>query len=325
VSVRWKDLKGSLLSRGTARLTGLPADKYIARSAAGPGAGGAGSVFFTRDGRRVRLALDPAGNIEVIHRGGGDARILLDGREYSGKLEPVALHCPRQAYITVSGSCIFHCRYCPVPAQAGGRKTVDEIVSMVGAVRNRIDAIAITSGVMSDSAEEEAYVITVVRALIPFGIPIGVSIYPTPLTPRRLHDAGVAEVKFNIEAATPALFADLCPGLDGGLIWHVLEESVALFGRGRVFSNVIVGLSETDAEMESCIRSLTAIGVIPVLRPLSPAAGLKNYRRPAKERLMRLADLHYQLLKEADLDPSCAVSMCSACTGCDLVPGRDFA
>jgi biotin synthase-related radical SAM superfamily protein len=323
--VRWKELKGALLSRGGARLTGLPADEYIARSAAGPGAGGAGSVFFTRDGRRVRLPFDPAGNIEVIHRGGGDAVIVFDGREYTGKLEPVALHCPRQAYITVSGSCIFHCRYCPVPGQAGRRKTIEEIVAMVAAVSEQIDAIAITSGVMTDTTEEEAYVIAVVRALLPIGIPIGVSIYPTPFTPRRLYDLGVAEVKFNIETATPDLFADFCPGLDWKLIWRVLEESVELFGRGHVFSNVIAGFSETDAEMESCIRSLTAIGVIPVLRPLNPAAGLKDYRRPTKERLMRLADMHYQLLKEADLIPAQAVSMCSACTGCDLVPGRDFA
>ena len=323
--MRWKELKAAILSRGTARMTGLPADGYIARSAAGPGAGGAGSVFFTREGRRVRLALDPAGNSEVIHRGGGDAVLILDGREYTGKLEPVALHCPRQAYITVSGSCIFHCRYCPVPGQAGQRKTVDEIIAMVGLVRDRIDAIAITSGVMTDSEEEEAYVIEVVRALLPFGIPIGVSIYPTPLTPRRLNEVGVAEVKFNIETATPDLFAYLCPGLDRGLIWRVLEESVALFGRGHVFSNVIVGFSETDAEMESCMRSLAAMGVIPVLRPLSPAAGLKDYPRPTNERLIRLADMHYRVLIEADLDPAQSVSMCSACTGCDLVPGRDFA
>jgi biotin synthase-related radical SAM superfamily protein len=195
---------------------------------------------------------------------------------------------------------------------------------MVGAVRDRIDAIAITSGVMTDIEEEEAYVIAVVRALLPFGVPIGVSIYPTLLTPRRLFLSGVAEVKFNIETATPDLFADLCPGLDWGLIWRVLEESVALFGRGHVFSNVIVGLSETDAEVESCIRALVAVGVIPVLRPLSPAAGLTDYRRPTKERLMRLADIHHQVLKEADLDTAYAVSMCSACTGCDLVPGRDF-
>jgi biotin synthase-related radical SAM superfamily protein len=322
--MRWKELKGALLSGGTARLTGLPADEYIARSSAGPGAGGAGSVFFTQDGGRVRLTLDPTGNIEIFHQGGGIAAIFLEGREYRGRLEPVGLHCPRQAYITVSGSCIFHCRYCPVPSQAGRRKTVDEIVAMVDAVRDRIDAIAITSGVMTDILEEEAYVINVVRALVPFGIPIGVSIYPTPSTPRRLYEAGVTEVKFNIETATPALFADLCPGLDGGLIWRVLEESVTLFGRGHVFSNVIVGLSETDEEMESCIRSLTRIGVIPVLRPLSPAAGLKDYRRPDKERLIRLADIHHQLLKEAGLDPAGAVSMCSVCTGCDLVPGRDF-
>jgi biotin synthase-related radical SAM superfamily protein len=195
---------------------------------------------------------------------------------------------------------------------------------MVRAVRDQIDAIAITSGVVTDIREEEAYVMSVVKALIPLGIPIGVSIYPTPETPRRLHELGVAEVKFNLETATPELFACLCPGLDRDLMWQVLKESVLLFGRGHVFSNVIIGLGESDEEMKSCIRALTEIGVIPVLRPLNPAAELAGFERPSPERLIRLADFHRRALDKAGLDPRQAISMCTFCTGCDLVPGRDI-
>jgi len=38
--MRWRDVKAELLAAGSARLSGEPADRYIARSAAGPGAGG---------------------------------------------------------------------------------------------------------------------------------------------------------------------------------------------------------------------------------------------------------------------------------------------
>ena len=55
--------------------------------------------------------------------------------------------------------------------------------------------------------EEEAYVCEVIRHLAFFDLPIGVSIYPTEKTPDKLIALGVAEVKFNIEAATPELFA----------------------------------------------------------------------------------------------------------------------
>lgn len=321
--MRWKDLKGQLLAVGTAHLSGEPADMYIARSTAGPGAGGEGSVFFAMGSHRVRLALDPASPIEIVHRGGGVADLFFETMQLNGRLDQPGFHCPNQAFITVTGSCIFRCRYCPVPSLSGERKSIEEIVAMVEPVRHRITAIALTSGVQSSIEEEEAYVLEVVRHLVPFGLPIGVSIYPTEQTPGRLFSLGVVEVKFNIEAATPALFAAMCPDLDYDLIWGVLERSVQIFGRGRVFSNVIIGLGETDAEMERCIRRLTVRGVIPVLRPLNPVAGVSQLPRPSAERLAIIFAMHKRALAAAELDTRQALTMCTNCTGCDLVPGRD--
>ena len=57
--MQWTDLKAKLLSLGSARITGDPADRYIARSTAGPGAGGSGAVFFSMGSHRVKLALNP--------------------------------------------------------------------------------------------------------------------------------------------------------------------------------------------------------------------------------------------------------------------------
>jgi biotin synthase-related radical SAM superfamily protein len=130
-------------------------------------------------------------------------------------------------------------------------------------------------------------------------------------------------VKFNIEAATPTLFAMQCPGLDYEQLWRVLDRSVELFGRGRVFSNVIIGLGETDGEMEACIKRLTSRGVIPVLRPLNPVAELAGTPRPSAERLKKIFGIHTRELAKAGLDPRMALTMCTSCAGCDLVPGRD--
>ena len=321
--MEWIRLKARLLEAGSVRLSGEPIDRYVSRSAAGPSAGTSGSLFFSTGARRVRVCIDEASPIEVVHRGGGEADLFIDGERVRGRLEPAALHCPRQAYITVSASCIFHCRYCPVPGLPGRRKEIAGIVRMVESVADRVDAIAITSGVASSIEEEEAYVLDVVKALLPFSLPIGVSIYPGPETPAWLHALGVAEVKFNIETATPALFSEMCPGLSWEAVWEALRQSVPLFGRGRVYSNVIVGLGETDEDLERVIEDLAGIGVIPILRPLTPTGSLAGRPRPSADRMLRLYDIHERTLRQAGLDPDRALTMCAACTGCDLVPGRD--
>jgi len=321
--MRWKDIKAQVLATATTRLSGEPADRYIATSAAGPGAGGEGSVFFSMGSHRVRLALDPMSETEIVHRGGGVADLFINAAQVSGRLEEPGYHCPNQAYITLTGSCIFKCTYCPVPHLKGGRKSIEEILGMVQSVLPRIRAISLTSGVLSSVDDEEAYVLEVVQRLVPFGLPIGVSIYPTDLSPDRLHALGVVEVKFNIEAATPRIFGAMCPDLDYDFIWGVLERSVRIFGRGRVFSNVIIGLGETDAEMEQCIRRLTARGIIPVLRPLNPVAGASHLPRPSADRLLGIFAMHERTLAGEGLDTRQALTMCTNCTGCDLVPGKD--
>ena len=154
-----------------------------------------------------------------------------------------------------------------------------------------------------------------------FNLPIGVSIYPTDKTPDHLKELGVAEVKFNLEAATPELFATMCPGLDYELLWQVLDRSVGLFGRNRVFSNVIIGLGETDAEMETCIRKLTSHGVIPVLRPLNPVADLAGTPRPSAERLSKIMAIHVQALTEAGLDPGRHTRCAPTAPAATLCPG----
>ena len=321
--MQWNELKARLLSAGSARISGEPADDYIAKSSAGPGAGGKGSVFFAMGSHRVKLSLNPASSTEIVHRGGGVADLYFEGKQIPGRLIKPGLHCPDQAFITVTESCIFSCRYCSVPRLAGKRKSIDEIVGLVDSVKDRISAISLTSGVAGSVEDEEAYVCDVIQNLTRFGLPIGVSIYPTKKTPEHLHAIGVVEVKFNIEAATPELFRTICPGLDYDAIWQALDRSVELFGKGRVFSNVIIGLGETDAELAACIEKLVSHGVIPVLRPLNPVAGFAGTPRPSPERIRAAYVVHGRALATAGIDPLEARTMCTNCAGCDLVPGRD--
>lgn len=271
----------------------------------------------------MRLSLSPHGRVRLRHHGKGRATLRLGDLEIEGLLEPAGLHCPRQAYVNVSERCIFRCRYCTVPLLGGGTKDPEAIEARVREVLDRVDCISITSGVSDSLGAEERRVLSLVKRLAPLGKPVGVSIYPAPGTPERLHELGVAEVKWNLEAATPELFACMCPGLDYRALREALERSVKLFGKGNVYSNVIFGLGETDEELESCIEDLTSSGIIPVLRPLNPAAELASVSRPSAERILRVCGIHERALRRQGLDTRRARTMCTACTGCDLVPGRD--
>ncbi len=318
----WVDKKSLLLAACGAHLIGEDADEYIARSTAGPGAGGPGSFFLFDNGRRVRLSVDPGSEIVCVHHGGGAVTCNLAGETFSATLEKPGLHCPRQAYITVTQSCTFSCRYCSVP-KGQGRKTKEEIAALIESVLSSIDAISLTSGVLESVEEEEEYVLSVVRHIRRFSLPIGVSILPTPTGPLRMKEAGVCEVKFNLETATDALFHEICPGISRTVILDALIESVPLFGRGHVFSNIIVGLGETDEELATGMRSLAEKGVIPVLRPLYPAGALASRKRPSAERIKAVFLMHRDILSNYNLDVSAARTMCPACTGCDMIPGVD--
>jgi biotin synthase-related radical SAM superfamily protein len=319
----WKRVKAELLAANTVQLEGEPCTGFISRSTAGPTAGGEGSVFFSKDGRRVRLSVGGKGPVRLRHHGRGRATIRLGDLEIEGRLEPAGLHCPRQAYVNVSERCIFRCRYCTVPLLGGKIKDPETLEARLREVLDRVDSICITSGVSDSIEAEERRVLALVKRLAPLGKPVGVSIYPGPETPQKLHELGVAEVKWNLEAATPEIFARMCPGLDYEAIWKALRDSVQLFGKGKVYSNVIFGLGESDEELERCIEDLAATGIIPVLRPLNPSAELAGVPRPTAERILRICGMHERALRRHGLDTRKARTMCTACTGCDLVPGRD--
>ena len=321
--MHWGALKTRILAYGTVRLTGTYRF-HPEQSTAGPGAGGRGSIFFATPKGRIRLAIDEHSPLLLVADSDSNAHLTGPGIDARGYIEEAVYHCPRQAFITLSEGCIFSCRYCAVPSLPKRIKTAEEVVAMIAAVADKIDAISLTSGVIGSVEEDEKRAIAVVHAVAGFGIPVGVSIYPVPGTPQRLKDAGACEVKFNIEAATPDLFSRMCPGLDYEGTWKILEDSVTVFGKNRVFSNIILGLGETDTEMDACIRRMTGIGVIPVIRPLSPSPNLPKLTRPSADRILRITIFAKEELKKAGLDPTQALTMCTLCGGCDLVAGKDI-
>lgn len=322
--------KAELVSVGSAHIDpALLAPSLRTTATAGPGAGG--SSFFIRSGdRRVRLSIRPDSPLQVVAHG-NSVRVLRDGAIVArGSLEPALCHCPEQAYITISERCIFDCRFCPVPRLRGGVKDTVAVVKMVeeAAGRGKLKAISLTSGVAESPEREVQRVAEVVKVLkARFDLPIGVSVYPTRDSSDILAAAGADEIKYNVETMDPVIFGRVCLGLSIPLILEALGRAVELFGKNSVFSNFIIGMGESDICVKEGVELLAGLGVIPVLRPISPSPLRADeiwISRPSAERLLRLARMEKRILSAHCLDTRVAKTMCLPCTGCDITPFRDL-
>jgi len=299
-------------------------------STAGPGAG-TGSVFFRSGEKRVRLSINKDSPLSIQRaEGNGSVALFYEGKELiRGKLEPASAHCPEQAFITLCERCIFDCKYCPVPKLQGHVKSEDEVLSIVNEVlrTGNLKAISLTSGVETSMEGEVERVLKLLPALKKYNVPIGVSVYPTAGCSRKFYEAGVSEVKYNVETMDREIFKKVCGDLNLDYILDKLKEAVEVFGKNRVFSNFIIGLGESNASVQEGIETLAKMGVIPVLRPVNPhplRIGDCFTERPSPERLLRLAKIEAEILKRYGLNPELAMTMCLKCTGCDLVPLVDL-
>jgi biotin synthase-related radical SAM superfamily protein len=321
------ETKAYLLSVGTVELSEPVA--LGQSSTAGPGAGGQ-SIFFRSGDKTVRLSVVGRSPLRLERRGEGAALVQGEVEIARGRLVEPLLHCPEQAYITVSERCIYDCKFCAVPKLQGGTKSPQVVREMVeqAAATGYLKAISLTSGVEISPEHEAERVAGIVRDLRSFDVPIGVSVSPFPGVNKILKDAGADEVKYNLETLDPHLFEKVCPGQSMEAIKEALAEAVDIFGRNRVFSNTIVGLGESDEILRSGIDELAGMGVLPILRAVYPhplRIGEIEMARPSAERLIGLARYVRRALdNRTGLRGDLALTGCYKCTGCDLVPGRDL-
>lgn len=332
--------KAELILGGDVRIPeGFRMPFRISRSTAGPGAGKSGAVFAF-GGMRVKKGIVTSdGEFELVVEDGG-YRITRGGKPFLDgvSIEPVIFHAPGQAFFNMDNRCIFRCIYCRSPNLGHGmRVSGEKMVSMIRGLPEdtTVSGIAITSGVADSVDGTVDGMIGCVSALheaFP-DLPIGVEPYVTEKSQiDAFRDAGASEMKMNVEAARQDIFAKTCPGLDYDLLFEMLGHAVSVFGRGMVASNVIVGLGETDEDIERALERLCSMGVVPGLRPLK--AGPEELARISESigtqagadasRIVGLARLHKDILRKHGLGVSQFKTMCFACGCCDIVPFKDL-
>ena len=321
------ETKARLISIGTVQLPKPKSRDPVSTS--GPGAGEP-SIFFQSGDKLVRLSVVPSSTLR-LEQLEDDQVALCEGEEEIalGRLVRPLSHCPEQAYITISERCIYDCKFCAVPKMMGQPKSREKIQKIVedAAATGQLKAISLTSGVEISPEMEVLRAADLVRSLQCFNVPIGVSVCATPDSNRILKEAGASEVKYNVETVDPDLFEQVCPGLNLHEIKSELGNAVKIFGKNHVFTNIIVGLGESDKVLRSGIDELAEMGVLPVLRAVYPhplRLGEIEMTRPSAERLLEMAKYTRRALDKNELRGDAALTMCYRCTGCDLVPHKDL-
>ncbi|MCL2032631.1 MAG: radical SAM protein [Methanomassiliicoccaceae archaeon] len=313
----------------------------ISTSTAGPGAGSASAVF-SFGGHRVKKGISYGSGEFELEENDGRLFIRRGGASFleDVKIEPVVFHCPEQAFFNLDPRCIYNCAFCVSPKLDKGldkRLSCDDMVKKTkeAACEQKIISIALTSGVVGSvdkTVEKFASCVTKFRKEFP-ELPIGIEPYVSKKEHvRLLKDAGATEIKLNIQSPNETIFKKVCPDLDRGNIIEMLLYSVDVFGAGKVTSNMIFGMGETDEEIEEMTEFLCSKGIIPTLRalhinplnrgPLTAAIGAQPPAEAA--RAIKLAKMQKEKLRAHGLDTRSCRTMCLECTCCDIVPFRDL-
>ncbi len=334
--------KAKLLTGGAVK---VPADFRppfpLSRSTAGPGAGSA-SMVFCFGGTRVKKAISyDAGDFELV-RDGERYSIVHEGEVLVSDVEfqPTLHHAPEQAFFNLSTECIYACKFCTSP-RLDKRITksldADRIVEMVQKANERggLKGVALTSAVVSSPQETVERMIEVVRRIreaFP-SMSIGVEPYVDRLDQiDALKEAGADEIKLNIETYDRDIFVKVCGDLDLDWILRSIAYAVSVFGRGRVTSNIIFGMGESDENLLEGVAELARMGCIATLRPLrlndmnrqAMEEALGHLTPVQPERLLHLAREHKRILQEHGLDTHTVRTMCPECRCCDIAPFRDI-
>lgn len=306
-----------------------PDKQYISTSVSGPGAGKK-HIFLRIKNTLLRLEIDNNSEFSIWRD-----RDCYNIR-YMGKIilenvviEPVAGHCPNNLYITVGESCILGCHFCEIKSGTESIKSFDRLVSITEKYINDIHSVGLTSGFLGNHKEIDTIISYIEWFKKHHNIPVGVSVYPYSFSDiADIKKAGADEFKLNIEFYERELFEKICPGKDYDFILELLDESVRVFGKNRVSSNLIVGAGEHIDTIKKCLEDFAKKGIIVNLREFKYSQRLKQKIENITGR--EIIPLDYKtkidialfkknIEKKYKLNSKQLRTLCAGCGACDIL------
>lgn len=292
----------------------------------------------TSDNIRIRMTTSLNSNYVLIYK---DSKfsIMKDGKTLLEDvcLEEPIVHAPEQLYMSLYQYCKVGCKFCPLSISKDRvHFSLDTIYSDIDeSINKKITSMGITTSVpynlsLSDLEDEILFVVEKVRQRLP-KIPIGVSTKcPTRRFLERLKKAGVSEVRLNLEVFNEELAKKIMPNKSINEIKESLLVAVQVFGRGKVSSNFIVGIGESNTDIENGIKWCCSNGIIPTIYPYDPIDltieldEKLDFHKPSSKRLIQLAKIHKKYLIENNLFSESLKTMCPACAASHIFPVRDM-
>lgn len=131
-------------------------------------------------------------------------------------------------------------------------------------------------------------------------------------------------MRLNLETYNMKLAQQLMPNKDVNKILRSIEDAVNIFGKEKVSSNIIIGLGESDDDILDGVNRLAEMGALSTLYPYDSIEGVEQFKRPSANRIYYLATEHKKILQKYNLNSLEAKTMCCACAGSHLYPGRDL-
>ncbi|UCF12863.1 MAG: radical SAM protein [Thermoplasmatales archaeon] len=313
----------------------------IDRSTAGPSSGSL-SIALTFINKNVKLVISQNQNeIYSLQKENGKFHILKDKKIFLENVEmmPILFHAPGQAFINLNNRCIYNCVFCNL-SKRGFLHEYDEekFIKLIFKASNRSDfhAVALTSGVYPDNVKtikKMCNIIKNVKEKLP-AIPIGVE----PCISSRkeillIKKAGADEIKINLQIPDKYLFDKICPDFHYNEIPNILREAVELFGKGKVTSNIIYGVGESDRSVIKAIEKLAKMGVVPTLRMIrinelnkKKLEEISSEKLPdiSVNRILKIAHEQKKIIEKHGLTTQTFETMCHKCGCCDIVPFWDI-
>jgi radical SAM protein (TIGR04043 family) len=236
---------------------------------------------------------------------------------------------------TVVQKCIYwgtaeQCGFCGIELTRGEQtipvKTPAQLAEVCTAARDYDGAVdvTLTTGSVNRRDRGALYISRCAAAIKDSsGLPIQVQFEPPDdlAVLEQVHDAGVDAVGIHIETFDPDVLARVASGkarcgVDG--YFRCWDRAVAIFGRGRVTTYVILGMGERRELIEEGCRRAIEMGVYPFVVPLRPVPGtlMADTPPPPAEYVASVYRLVSAMLAESGLDHATAAAGCARCQAC---------
>ncbi len=294
---------------------------------------------FVPEGSRLRLERDgrPLCRAVAVPTPRFYAGKTADGIAYA---QIARLHGQDCLASTVIQECVRYndaktrCRFCAIGASLDRgatirTKTPEQLAEVALAARDcdGVRHVTLTAGTTACPDDGARYLGRCAAAIVAAtGLPVEIQFEPLrdPGLYAELRAMGVTDIGIHVESFDPAVRRRMTPGkaeVDLETYFKAFAAAVAVFGRNKVSTYVILGLGEDEEATLAGCRRAAALGVYPVVVPLRPLLDscLAKAKPVDPAYLGRMYREIGSMLREQGLAAEASSAGCVRCRACSLL------